>query len=232
MSKRGIDVSEFNGVIDWDKVKASGLVDFAILRCSLGWTDGDVNIRRDKRFLDNVFGCEMAGIPYGVYHYSYCLKPENEIKEAEYVIRNLEGFVPTLGVWFDIEANEQIPLGKANLTKMTKTFCDTLKAAGREPGVYSYLSWLNNYLDMDALKDYPVWLAQTQVKKPTYKGDIAMWQYAWNGKIPGINGAVDLDELYVDSAQKIGYNDIVDYLSDIIDRLQKLREDISTWQSM
>ena len=62
MSKRGIDVSEFNGVIDWDKVKASGLVDFAILRCSLGWTDGDVNIRRDKRFLDNVFGCDVLNV--------------------------------------------------------------------------------------------------------------------------------------------------------------------------
>ena len=79
----GIDVSEFNGAIDWARVKASGRVDFAIIRSGLGWTDGDIALRRDKSFIENIRGCEANGIPYGVYHYSYCLKPENARREAQ-----------------------------------------------------------------------------------------------------------------------------------------------------
>ena len=86
---KGIDVSEFNGVIDWAAVKASGRVDFAIIRSGLGWTDGNLAFRRDKRFIENIRGCEENGIPYGIYHYSYCLKPESARKEAQYVVRLL-----------------------------------------------------------------------------------------------------------------------------------------------
>lgn len=226
MIKYGIDVSEFNGAIDWDKVRASGKVDFAIIRCSLGWTDGNVMERRDKRFQDNVFGCEMNGIPYGLYHYSYCLKPENEQKEAEFVLRNIEGSFPTLGVWYDIEDNAQIPLGKKKLTAMAKVFCDTLKAGGREPGVYSYKSFLENYLDMAQLSDYPTWLAQTDVKQPTYKGDWKIWQYSWKGQIPGINGDVDLNQMPVAIDDYSLYNKVADRLNAIIKELQEIRNSI------
>lgn len=193
-SKKGIDVSEFNGRIDWAAVKASGKVDFAILRSGLGWTDGDVSLRRDARFLENVRGCEVNGIPYGIYHYSFCLVPDNEIREAEYVLKLIEGTHPAYGVWWDVEESKQIPLGRAALTRMAQTFCETLSAAGWKVGIYSYLAWLEQYMDMDALAGWPVWLAQVGVQQPTYKRPFVMWQYSWSGRVDGITGAVDLDE--------------------------------------
>lgn len=217
----GIDVSEFNGKIDWERVKKSGTVDFAIIRSSLGWTDGDVENRRDKRFVENVAGCERWGIPYGIYHYSYCLVPENEKKEAEYVIRNIEGTRPAMGVWYDIEDSRQIPLGKTALTQMTKTFCETLRAAGYDAGIYSYLAWLNNYLDMDALSDYPCWVAQVDVKEPSYSKPYIMWQYSWKGRIDGINGDVDLDKSYL---KKDNY--YVERIDALIEMLAELRGEL------
>ena len=217
MSKRGIDVSEFNGAIDWDKVKASGLVDFAILRCSLGWTDGNIALRRDARFLDNIKGCEANGIPYGIYWYSYCLKPENAKREAEYVLEVIDGTKPTKGVWLDIEANAQISLGKDAITKIASDECSVVAAAGYDVGIYSYLYWLEHYMDMNKLSDYPVWLAQVDVPAPTYKGDIAMWQYSWKGNVDGIVGDVDLDKSFD------AYTSVVDDIDAAIALLAKIK---------
>lgn len=222
--KHGIDVSEAQGQIDWVKVKASGKVDFAIIRCSLGWTDGNIALRRDSRILENVKGCEANGIPYGIYWYSYCLKPENAKREAEYVLRVIDGTKPTMGVWLDIEANAQISLGKDAITKIAVDECAVLKAAGYDVGVYSYLYWLEHYMDMSQLAEYPVWLAQVDVEKPSYKGDIAMWQYSWTGNIDGINGDVDLDLSY--TADPVIKSPILVEIDDIIDRLLKLRKEI------
>ena len=226
MAYKGIDVSEFNGRIDWAKVKASGQVDFAILRSSIGWTDGDVSLRRDKQFLDNVRGCEANGIPYGIYHYSYCLKPENEIKEAEYVLRVIDGTCPTFGVWFDIEENKQLPLGRNTLTQMTQVFCETLKADGWDVGIYSYLAWLEQYMNMDALAGWPVWLAQVGVQQPTYKRPFVMWQYSWSGRVDGITGAVDLDETVGDwpKSQQAG-SSLMAALESVEKQIQQIKED-------
>lgn len=195
MSKSGIDVSYAQGKIDWSK--AAKEIDFAIIRSSLGWTDGDISLRRDARYPENVVGCETNNIPYGIYHYSYCLMPENAKREAEYFLKVINGSNPAMGVWLDIEDNKQIPLGKTALTKIAKDFCETVKAAGYDIGIYSYKSFLENYLDMSQL-DYPVWVAQVNVNQPTYKGDYIGWQYSWTGQIAGINGDVDLDYWYIE----------------------------------
>ena len=202
--KYGIDVSQFNGEIDWKRVKESGRADFAIIRSGLGWTDGDVTFRRDARFLENVAGCEENGIPYGLYHYSYCLRPENAVKEAEYAARNIAGTRPALGVWYDMEDSGQIPLGREALTRMARTFLDTLKEAGFEPGIYSYLNWMRQYLDLDALDGAPLWLAQVDVPAPTLARPVRMWQYSWKGRVDGISGDVDLDRLEVPEAEAPG----------------------------
>ena len=197
---KGIDVSEFNGVIDWAAVKASGKVDFAIIRSGLGWTDGDLAIRRDKQFEANIKGCEANGIPYGIYHYSYCLRPENARKEAQYVVRLIQaaGAKPLYPIWLDLEAEAQIPLGKSALTGLALDWLDELERAGYYAGIYSYRSFLENYLDMDKLSEYDVWLAEVDVNKPKYSGEYGMWQYSWKGGVPGINGDVDLDCAYKD----------------------------------
>lgn len=197
---KGIDVSEFNGVIDWAAVKASGKVDFAILRSGLGWTDGDISIRQDKRFVENVRGCEENGIPYGIYHYSYCIKPENARKEAQYAIKLIQaaGAKPLYPIWLDLEAEAQIPLGKTALTGLAADWMDELERAGYYAGIYSYRAFLENYLDMDKLSEYDVWLAEVDVTAPKYRGAYGMWQYSWKGEVPGINGDVDLDCAYKD----------------------------------
>lgn len=210
---KGIDVSEAQGKIDWAKVAKS--VDFAIIRCSLGWTDGDIAVRRDSRFWENVKGCEANHIPYGIYWYSYCLKPENAKKEAEYVLKVIDGTRPSRGVWLDIEANAQISLGKEAITKIAADELDIVRAAGYDVGVYSYLYWLNNYMDMKKLADYPVWLAQIDVKEPTYKGDIAVWQYSWTGSVEGINGDVDLDQWFTESSLLDDVNAAISLLAKI-----------------
>lgn len=195
---KGIDVSEFNGVIDWAAVKASGKVDFAIIRSGLGWTDGDLALRRDKRFIENIRGCEENGIPYGIYHYSYCLKPENARKEAQYVVRLLKdaGAKPLYPVWLDLEDNAQIPLGKSALTQLAADWLDEIEQSGYYAGIYSYRSFFEQYLDMGKLAKYDVWLAEVDVNKPKYSGGYGMWQYSWKGNIPGISGDVDLDYAY------------------------------------
>jgi len=220
---QGIDVSEFNGVINWATVKASGQVDFAILRSSLGWTDGDVALRRDARFLENVRGCEANGIPYGIYHYSYCLKPENAAREAEYVLRVIEGTRPTMGVWYDIEDNAQIPLGREALTGIVKAFCETLAAAGWDVGIYSYLAWLQQYLDMDALSGWPVWLAQI-APEPTYSRPFVMWQHSWYGRVAGITGAVDLD-VTVDGWPERKESSLIAALEGAANLIKQIKED-------
>jgi GH25 family lysozyme M1 (1,4-beta-N-acetylmuramidase) len=216
-SLKGIDVSYAQGQIDWAKVKPQ--IDFAIIRSSLGWTDGDISLRRDIRFLDNVSGCTKNNIPYGIYHYSYCLNPANAKKEAEYFLRVIKGTKPTMGVWFDIEDNKQIPLGKNALTQITKDFCDTVRAAGYDVGIYSYKSFLENYLDLSRL-DYPVWLAQVGVSAPTYKGPFEMWQYSWTGSIDGISGDVDLDLKEVEAEE----NEVLKLIEEIEERLYRLRK--------
>ena len=195
---KGIDVSAFNGAIDWAAVKASGKVDFAIIRSGLGWTDGDLALRRDKRFIENIRGCEENGIPYGIYHYSYCLKSENARKEAQYVVRLIQaaGAKPLYPIWLDLEAEAQIPLGKSALTGLALDWLDELERAGYYTGIYSYRAFLENYLDMDKLSAYDVWLAAVDVAAPQYGGEYGMWQYSWKGDVSGINGDVDLDCAY------------------------------------
>ena len=202
---RGIDVSRHNGTIDWAKVKASGKVDFAIIRSGYGWTDGDVAEQRDKRFWENVKGCESNGIPYGIYHYSYCVKPENAKKEAEYFLRIIKGAKPTYPVWFDIEDPSQTKLSKETTTRIAADFCETVEKAGYYVGIYSYKNFLENNLDMNKLSKYAVWLAQI-ANAPTYGGSYGMWQYSWKGSVPGITGEVDLNVAYLDYPAAIRKN--------------------------
>ncbi len=222
----GIDVSHHNGAIDWAKVKASGKVDFAILRSSYGWIDGDVSKQRDKNFWNNVKGCQANGIPYGIYHYSYCTKPENAKKEAEYFLKVIKGAKPTYPVWFDIEDPSQTKLSKDVLTQITYDFCDTVEKAGYYVGVYSYKSFLENNLDMKKLAKWDVWVAQI-ANKTTYNGNYGMWQYSWKGSIPGINGDVDMNHAYRDypsAIKKNGLNGTKEPITEETDPAKELEE--------
>ena len=197
---KGIDVSTWQGEIDWAKVKATGLVDFAIIRSSRGPLSEENPMLHDDMLHSNMLGAMKNGIDVGIYHYCYGETVEQVREEAKFVLSLIDGYDVTFPIVFDIEDPWYQKNGytKEMLTDMTIAFCEEIKNAGYMPMVYSYASFLNNSLDMDRLSDYPVWVAHVNTDKPAYDNQYFMWQYSWEGKIDGIEGDVDLNYAYVD----------------------------------
>ena len=196
----GIDVSWAQGdTIDWERVAASG-IDFAVVRSSRGRLSDDYPMKADSQFHRNMVGAAQNGIPVGIYHYSYAETVDEARDEARFVLSLIEGYDVSYPIVFDIEDNWYIENGytKETLTAMTAAFCDEIRDAGYMPMVYSYASFLNSYLDMDALSDYPVWVAHVNTDSPAYSRPYFIWQYSWEGSDDGIDGDVDLDYCYVD----------------------------------
>lgn len=197
---RGIDVSVWQGEIDWAKVKASGLVDFAIIRSSRGPLSEDDPSKADDMLHNNIVGATKNDIPVGVYHYCYGETVEQVREEAQFVLSVIDGYDISYPIIFDIEDAwyQNNNYTKETLTDMTIAFCEEIKNAGYMPMVYSFASFFDNYLDMERLSEYPVWVAHVDTDKPDYDGSYFMWQYSWEGSIDGIEGDVDLDYAYVD----------------------------------
>ncbi len=192
MSNKGIDVSKWNGVIDWAKVKAAG-VQFAMLRGGFGKTA----TQKDAKFELNYKNAKAVGMPIGVYHYSYAKTVEDAKKEAQFCLSYLKGKQFEYPIAFDIEDKSQANLGKDALTAITKAFCEELEKAGYYVCIYASKYWLDSKLDMAALSKYDVWVAQW-ANKCTYSGAYGLWQYSDKGRVNGINGNVDMDEAYKD----------------------------------
>ena len=130
--RKGIDVSEHNGNIDWDKVKASG-VDFAILR--VGFIHDNGRGRSDYQWERNVSECERLGIPYGVYIYSYAETASHASVEADFVLQRLKGHNPSYPVYYDLEDNCQLHVAQNHgMGALAQTFCNKISAAGYTPG--------------------------------------------------------------------------------------------------
>ena len=189
---RGIDVSEHNGTINWNAVKNSGQVDFAILRVGYG---DDYSYQDDKQWARNVSECERLGIPYGVYIYSYATSWSQLNSEVSHVKRLLKGHNPSYPVYIDMEDNSTIGLGRNTLTQFAKSFCDQINSAGYTAGVYANLNWWNNYLYASQLDNYERWVAQYN-SSCWYEGDYSLWQYSSSGSVPGISGNVDMNYEY------------------------------------
>ena len=194
MSKKGIDVSEFQGKIDWEKVKNAG-IEFAILRCGYGM---DFSNQDDVEYERNANECERLGIPYGVYLMSYANTVEKARSEAKHVLRLIEGRKISLGVWYDIEDNGTSgAINKETLTNIINTFCNTIKNAGYKVGVYANLNWLENKIEKTIKDNYDIWVAQ-YYSKCEYEGKYIMWQHTSSGKVNGISTNVDMNILYED----------------------------------
>ena len=194
MSKKGIDVSEFQGKIDWEKVKNDG-IEFAILRCGYGM---DFSNQDDVEYERNANECERLGIPYGVYLMSYANTVEKARSEAKHVLRLIEGRKISLGVWYDIEDNGTSgAINKETLTNIINTFCNTIKNAGYKVGVYANLNWLENKIEKTIKDNYDIWVAQ-YYSKCEYEGKYIMWQHTSSGKVNGISTNVDMNILYED----------------------------------
>ncbi len=192
MAIRGIDVSEFQRKIDWNKVKNDG-IKFAILRVGFGM---DIKSQDDKYIERNIEECEKIGMPYGVYLFSYANTVDKAKSEAEHTLRLIKGRKLAMGVWYDIEDNGTSgSVGKSTLTNIIETYCKKIKDAGYDVGIYASLSWLNNKIDSSIQEKYPIWVAQ-YYKECQYKGDYKIWQYASDGKVDGISGKVDMNYYY------------------------------------
>jgi len=193
--KHGIDVSVHNGVIDWKKVKATGKVDFAILRAGYG----QVISQKDKKFEANYKGCVENNIPVGIYWYSYAKTVEAARIEANVCLQVLNDRKLDLPVYFDFEEKSQLQTGRANVSAMADAFCQTIKAGGYTPGLYSMKSGLDSYLTSEMKNKYSVWVAQINCKQTSYSGKHDLWQYSWKGRFNGIHGDVDCSYLYNES---------------------------------
>lgn len=189
---KGIDVSKYQGNIDWAKVQKD--VDFAILR--LGYT-GTVTRQPtlDGKFKRNLAQCEKLGINVGVYYYSTATSLKQAQKEAKFVIKQLKNHKLQYPVFVDTEDKMQAKLSKNALTAIVKEFCEILEDAGYYVGIYSNKSWFAEQLNDNQLKAYDKWIAHYN-KQCTYKGDFGLWQYTDKGKVNGIKGYVDMNKCY------------------------------------
>lgn len=192
MAKKGIDVSEFQGSIDWAKVKKDG-IEFAILRAGFGM---DITSQDDKYIERNIEECERLNIPFGVYLFSYANTVEKARSEAEHTLRLIKGHKLTLGVWYDIEdTNTSGSVSKSSLTNIINTYCNTIKNAGYEAGIYANLNWLENKIEKSVQETWPIWVAQYN-NECQYDKKYVIWQYTSRGKVDGISGNVDMNYFY------------------------------------
>lgn len=187
----GIDVSRHQGDIDWDRVKPN--VDFAIMRAGFGKNNIDAKARR------NVSECERLGIPYGLYWFSYALHPEMAKKEAEYLIEFIGEHKPEYPIVYDFEydtvthaTKNGVSISRQFVLDCTKEFCRTLEEHGFYAMFYTNLDYYRRYYQTSAVAEkYDMWYAR-YAESPGRS--VTLWQKSDSGKIPGINGRVDLDQ--------------------------------------
>ena len=195
--KVGIDVSVWNGSIDWSKVKAAG-VDYAVLRCGYG---SDYASQDDTRFLEYARGAQNAGIALGVYLYSYADSVAKAKSEAAHTLRLLRqaGLAPKdvpYAVYLDLEEPSlQSASNRTLLANMATAYCTEIAKAGYTPGVYANLYWWNTYLTSPVFNQWKRWVAQYNYSC-WYSGSYAMWQCKSTGRVAGISGNVDMNLYY------------------------------------
>lgn len=199
--KKGIDVSEWQGTIDWNKVKAAG-IEFAMIKAGSGRN------RVDPEFKRNISECNRLGIPCGVYWFSYAYTEELAHNEAKYCLEAIAPYKLDYPVAFDFEydsVNNAAKLGieitREMASSFARAFLEDIEAARYYAMLYTNSDYLKRYFDQDLAKRYDVWLAMWQANpnlndKPTQAGGI--WQYSDTGNVSGISARVDLDAAYYD----------------------------------
>jgi GH25 family lysozyme M1 (1,4-beta-N-acetylmuramidase) len=196
-SKIGIDVSEYQGVINWEQVKNAG-VEFAIIRAGYRTYGGGL-ITIDNSLITNIDGAAAAGIDVGVYFFSQAITPEEAIEEADAVLNAVAGRNITYPIVFDWEiiyddTARTDTMTVEGLADCCVAFCERVKSAGYTPMVYQNASTSTHKLDLPRIKDYDFWLAEyTDADKPTYGGTYGLWQYTSSGRLNGIEGRVDFN---------------------------------------
>ena len=198
ISHKGIDVSKYQGNINWPAVASDG-VEYAFVRLGIrGYGSGKIVI--DEYYDQNMRGAKDAGIKTGVYFFTQAITVEEAIEEADYVLENIAGYDVSYPIVFDVEmitnddgrAND---LSQKDRTDITIAFCDKIKAAGYTPMIYGNVKCFTKLLDMTRLNDYEKWYAfyDDYMYMPY---EVGIWQYTEKGKVAGISTGVDLNISY------------------------------------
>lgn len=189
----GVDVSVYQGNIDWNKAKADG-IEFAIMRAGYG----KYVSQKDKYFDQNMKNAKAAGLPCGVYWFSYALTPEDAIKEADACYEVIKNYKLEYPVSFDMETESQMKLPKETVAQIIEAFCGRMESYGYYTTLYTYASFLNYKVEDRIFDKYDIWVAHYNTSKPAFNRNYGLWQYSCTGSVQGITGNVDRDYVYLD----------------------------------
>lgn len=212
----GVDVSSWQGKVDWQKVKSDGK-SFVILRIGTGKG-------KDTYFEENYKNAKSAGLNVGCYFYTYATTVSEAEKDAETVLSWLDGKQLEYPVYYDMENSAQLGSGITTemRTKMCLAFLDKMWEKGWFAGTYANGNWFSNYLNKAELgKKYELWLASwmnSGLPSRDYSGEYGLWQYTDSGKVNGISTAVDLDVAYKDYPTMMkngGFNGFIAVYEDV-----------------
>lgn len=200
LSIKGIDVSTYQGDIDWEKVAASG-VKYAFIRLGYRGYESGLLVK-DDRFEDNIRGALQNGIAVGVYFVTQAISVEEAVEEAQFVMENIRPYNVTWPIVLDIEDAASATARTAELSQQARTdhaiaFCETVKESGYTPMLYCNIRWFIEKLDITRITDYDKWFAQ-YFRKPFFPYAFQVWQYSSTGRIDGIEGNVDYNISFVD----------------------------------
>ncbi|MCR5674018.1 MAG: glycoside hydrolase family 25 protein [Lachnospiraceae bacterium] len=203
-SIKGVDLSKYNGTVDFSKLKENG-IGFAMLRLgSRGYGTGKIDL--DEKFVEYAQNAQVAGIQTGAYFYSQAVNETEAVEEANYIVGAVSGFNIKYPIAIDMEKVETDEARTDKLTNkertaIVKTFCDTVKGYGYKPIIYASRDMLIADLNLEELTDYDIWLADDSI--PTdFPYKFSMWQYEKKGRIDGITGDIDLDISFINYEQK------------------------------
>ena len=202
--QNGIDVSRYQGSVNWAQVAAAGK-QFAIVRIGSSNSGG---LYVDPYFLQNVSGAHAAGLRVGAYYYTYARTQSAVADELSTFMNVLQGLQLEYPVFVDVEDASLTDLGRTRLTGLVRYAMDILYQRKWYGGWYSYTNYINSYLNAAELADYPLWVADYR-SALGYSGPYAMWQYSGSGRVNGIAGACDLNRSYRDflpAIQAGGFN--------------------------
>ena len=195
-SHKGIDVSKFQGDIDWEAVAADG-VEFAFIRVGNRGYGEAGKLVEDDRFEENIEGALQAGIKVGVYFYTQAVNEEELLEEANLVLEKIAPYKIECPVVYDVEkvsgaSGRMNSLSVEERTNLTLLFCETIEEAGYTPMIYYNMEMATLMLNLEALEGYDKWFAYYNADF-YYPYDYKIWQYTHNGKVNGIEGEVDLN---------------------------------------
>lgn len=193
----GIDVSKWNGSIDWNAVKNSG-VSYVIIRCGYRGSSTGALIE-DPKFRSNIQGAKSAGLKVGVYFFSQAVNEVEAVEEASMALNLIKGYGLDYPVFLDVESSggRGDAIDVSTRTAVCKAFCATIQNSGYSAGVYANKTWFTSYINTSSLTSYKLWLAQ-YASTPTYNATrYDMWQYSSKGSVSGISGNVDMNISYM-----------------------------------